>query len=147
MAGEASGVNNTFRQIGTSLGQALIGALLITALTSQLSHDITASKVLPATIKPQVTSLVAASAQSLGTKSDEPGKQLPPAATHEITRIKNDAIVHGVRTGFLGTAVALVVAFGLSFTLPFRARQHEYEPARPASPTPTAPPAPAEAKL
>jgi len=128
MAGEASGVNNTFRQIGTSLGQALIGALLITALTSQLSHDIAKSNVLPASIKPQASKLVAANAESLGADSDQPKQQLPPAVANEINSIKNDAIVHGVRTGFLGTAIASGVAFGLSLTLPLRARQHEYEP-------------------
>ncbi len=127
MAGEASGVNNTFRQIGTSLGQALIGALLITALTSQLTHDISASKILPPALKSQVSGLVAANAESLGTDSAQPAHQLPKPITAEIVRIKNDAIVKGVRTGFLGTGVALGTAFLLSFTLPFRAQQHAYE--------------------
>ncbi len=129
MAGEASGVNNTFRQVGTSLGQALIGALLITALVSQLNHDVSASKVLPASLKPQISGLVASSAQSLGTASDQPKQQLPASVAAEINRIKNDAIVHGVKTGFLGTAIATVAALALSPTLPLRARQHAYEPA------------------
>ncbi|HSX15501.1 MAG TPA: MFS transporter [Candidatus Saccharimonadales bacterium] len=130
MAGEASGVNNTFRQIGTSLGQALIGALLITALVSQLNHDVSASKVLPPSLKPQVGQLVAANAESLGTASDQPKGQLPVAAVAEINRIKNNAIVHGVKTGFLGTTAALAVALALSPTLPLRARQHAYEPTK-----------------
>lgn len=130
LAGEAAGVNNTFRQIGTSLGQALIGALLITALISQLNHDVSASRILPPAIKPQVTSLVAASAQSLGTASDQPKQHLSPGAAAEINRIKNDAIVKGVKIGFFGTAVAVGVALVLSPTLPLRARQHAYEQAK-----------------
>jgi len=126
LAGEASGVNNTFRQIGTSLGQALIGALLITSLVSQLHSDVAGSKLLPTAVKSQVSSAVSASAESLGTQSDQPDRRLAPAIVQEINRIKNDAIVHGVRTGFLGTTVALAVAFGLSFTLPLRAQQHAY---------------------
>jgi len=127
VAGEASGVNNTFRQIGTSMGQALIGALLISALAAQLSHDVSASKVLPPPLKPQVTAAVAASAQSLGTTSADPSKNLPAPAVKEILRIKNDAIVKSVKTGFEGTIAATIVAFFLSFMLPRRAQQHEYD--------------------
>ncbi|MEJ0072660.1 MAG: hypothetical protein WDN27_01035 [Candidatus Saccharibacteria bacterium] len=54
---------------------------------------------------------------------------MPPAAVKEITRIKNDAIVTGVRTGFAGTAIATAAALVLSLTLPKRAQQHAYEPA------------------
>lgn len=127
-AGEASGVNNTFRQIGTSLGQALIGALLITALTSQLSHDVAGSSTLPTQAKPQIQSAVAANAASLGATSTSPKGQ-NPAIGQEVTRIKNDAIVKGVKTGFIATTVAIAFAFLLSFLLPKRAAQHEYAPA------------------
>jgi EmrB/QacA subfamily drug resistance transporter len=129
MAGEASGVNNTFRQIGTSLGQALIGALLISSLASQLTHDISTSTVLPQQFKPQITASISANAQSLGATSDQPKANLSPAVTQEIQRIRNDAIVKSVKTGFLGTTVALICAFALSFFLPKRAAQHEYESA------------------
>jgi EmrB/QacA subfamily drug resistance transporter len=138
MAGEASGVNNTFRQIGTSLGQALIGALLITALTSQLNHDVAVSRVLLPTAKTQVGASIAANAESLGVVSDQSTNRLPAPVVQEISRIKNDAIVHGVRVGFMGTAAAIGLAFLLSFALPFRARQHEYGPAAPGTGRPLA---------
>ncbi len=129
MAGEASGVNNTFRQIGTSLGQALIGALLITSLSSSLTSSIASSKVLPAQSKPAITATITVSAESLGTDSADPKNVVNPAVVHEIIRIKNDAIVKGVKVGFEATAAAIAVAFVVSFTLPKRAEQHEYEPA------------------
>lgn len=129
MAGEASGVNNTFRQIGTSLGQALIGALLISSLISQLTKDVSASKVLPAPAKPQISSLVAANAQSLGTTNDQPKGALPKPVTQEIVRIRNDAIVKGVKAGFDGIIASIAVALLLSASLPKRAQQHEYAPA------------------
>jgi len=132
-AGEASGVNNTFRQIGTSLGQALIGAILISTLVSQLHSDIASSKVIPQEYKPQVQTAISSSAQSLGTQNAK-AEQLPEPITKEIVRIKNDAIVSGVRTGFLATAVASGAALLLSFTLPLRAQQHAYEPSPKAEP-------------
>jgi EmrB/QacA subfamily drug resistance transporter len=125
MAGEASGVNNTFRQIGTSMGQALIGALLISALTSQLTRDVSASKVLPSAAKPQIAAEVVASTQSLGT-AGVVSQNVPAPVVREIVRIKNDAIVTGVRRGMEGVIVASALALVLSVMLPKRAQNHEY---------------------
>jgi hypothetical protein len=128
LAGEASGVNNTFRQIGTSLGQALIGALLISSLTAQLTSDVSVSKVLPEQLKPQVIASVTANAQSLGSSSQpSSGPRLSPTVAQEITRIRNDAIVKGVKVGFAATSVGLLVALVLSVLLPKRARQQAYD--------------------
>lgn len=138
MAGEASGVNNTFRQIGTSLGQALIGALLISSLTSQLTHDVANSTVLPPPAKSQVIAGVAESAQSLGSVRPAAESKLPPQAQKEVLRIKNDAIVEGVKVGFGATALALAVAIVLSVFLPLRARQQAYDKSRPAVPAESA---------
>lgn len=128
LAGEASGVNNTFRQIGTSLGQALIGALLISSLATQLQTDVAASKVIPEQAKQQVVASVAASAESLGATSGGQQRNLSPQVAQEVVRIKNDAIVKGVRTGFEATSIALFAALVLSLLLPKRAVQHEYDP-------------------
>lgn len=122
-AGEASGLNNTFRQVGASLGQALIGALLISALTTQLNHDITTSSVIPAGAKSTVAADVATAATSLGT--DNQARQVPPAIASELTRIKNDAIIKGVRTGLIATIGVAVVALALSTQLPLRSRRPE----------------------
>lgn len=123
-AGEASGVNNTFRQVGTSLGQALIGALLISALSTQLNHDVTKSTVLPPALKPAVAIQVAASAESLGTDSANQALA-KPAIVHEITMLKNDAIVKGVRTGMLTTIGVAIVGIVASTYLPLRSRHAE----------------------
>ena len=126
-AGEASGVNNTFRQVGSSLGQALIGALLISSLATQLNHDVSVSAILPPAIKPQITAGIAANAESLGTTDGAGGKelsQLPLSARREVLRIKNDAIVKGTRTAMVGTTAAMALALLLSLRLPKRSVQH-----------------------
>jgi len=120
-AGEASGVNNTFRQLGSSLGQALIGALLIASLSTQLNKDVTASTVIPEQAKPQVTAGVAASAESLGTASGTDTDRMAPTIVEEIAHIRNDAIVTGARTGMTATTVGLLAALVLSAALPKRA--------------------------
>jgi EmrB/QacA subfamily drug resistance transporter len=127
MAGEASGVNNTFRQIGTSLGQALIGAVLISSLAAQLNTDVVKSKILPFDGKVQIARAVGVSAESLGAAQAPGASILSPAAGVEVARIKNDAIVKGVKTAFAATVGATIVALGLSTQLPKRAQQHDYE--------------------
>jgi hypothetical protein len=122
-AGEASGVNNTSRQLGSSLGQALIGALLIAALTSQLNGDIRKSTALPAAAKPAISKQVITATQSLGTSSSQGGA--PSPFIKEILRIKNDAIVKGARTGMLGIAGASLLALIFSIRLPQRAQEPE----------------------
>lgn len=130
-AGEASGVNNTLRQVGASLGQALIGALLISSLSTQLNSDVAASTVIPPQAKPAVTAQAASSAASLGT-SGASAADTPPAILKETNRIRNDAIIKGVRTGLLGTIGAAVLALILSTQLPRRS-QHAEDLDRPAA--------------
>ncbi|HSX35676.1 MAG TPA: DHA2 family efflux MFS transporter permease subunit [Patescibacteria group bacterium] len=120
-AGEAAGVNNTFRQIGASLGQALIGALLIATLVSQLNRDASASSVIPPQFKTTVATATASSAESLGTVGGEAPGSVSQNMAAEITRIKNDSIVHGARIGMLAATGSAVLALGLSTLLPKRA--------------------------
>jgi EmrB/QacA subfamily drug resistance transporter len=124
-AGEASGLNNTFRQVGASLGQALIGALLLSALATQLNTDVTNSKVLPPQVKPNVATQAVTSAESLGTADGGMPKNLPPQIGKEIVRIKNDAIIKGVRTGLVATIGVAVIALVLSTQLPRRSEHPE----------------------
>jgi EmrB/QacA subfamily drug resistance transporter len=123
-AGEASGLNNTFRQVGASLGQALIGALLISSLATQLNKDVTASTVLPAPIKPTVAATAISSAESLGT-AGKPSQALAPTVMDEVARIKNDAIIKGVRTGLIATIGVAIIALILSMQLPWRSHRAE----------------------
>lgn len=122
-AGEASGVNNTFRQIGSSIGQALIGALLISTLATQLHKDVSASVVIPVSAKAQVTSVTASSAESLGTSGAREAP-LSLQVAKEVLRIRNDAIVHGARVAMLATSIAAALSLLLSTRLPKRAAIH-----------------------
>jgi hypothetical protein len=108
------------------VGQALIGALLISSLVTQLHQSVSSSTVLPAAAKPQISAAIATSAESLGVNQPKSTTQLPATVVKEIVLIKNESIVHGVRTGFLGTLAASVLALLLSVLLPKRAIQHEY---------------------
>jgi EmrB/QacA subfamily drug resistance transporter len=124
-AGEASGLNNTFRQVGASLGQALIGAILLSSLATQLNKDVSTSTVLPPPAKAHVAAQAVTSAESLGTADTNALQSLPAPVAKEVVRIKNDAIIKGVRTGLIATIGVAIVAFVVSTNLPRRSQHPE----------------------
>jgi EmrB/QacA subfamily drug resistance transporter len=116
-AGEASGVNNTFRQLGATLGNAVIGSVLIAALTTNFSQDVARSSVIPPAIKPAIEAGAAQQAKSLGTApAAGPEAELPPVIKEEITTIQHDATSEAVRKS-MGYGVA---ALGLGVLTAFR---------------------------
>lgn len=125
-AGEASGLNNTFRQVGASLGQSLIGAILISSLITQLNTDVASSNVLPPAAKPAVAADVASAAQSLGTGPQQV-KKGSPVITQEIVKIKNDSIIKGVRTGMIVTIGVSILALVVSTQLPWRSKTEDVD--------------------
>ena len=109
-AGEAAGVNNTFRQLGSTLGTAIIGALLISSITSGLIGGLEASKVIPQQLKSQIAGAVGqqTSAVEFGGGAQLPGK-VPVAIKNEITRVSHEAITNANREALLvGTIIALL---------------------------------------
>jgi hypothetical protein len=111
-AGEASGVNNTFRQLGSTLGTAVIGALLISTIGAGLVTGLQASAAIPAQYKAQITSLVSkqSSAVEFGGGAQIPAA-VPQSIKDEITKVSHQAITDANRQALLiGTIVAL---FGL----------------------------------
>src|SRR5207244_9532300 len=61
-AGEASGVTNTFRQIGLSLGAAIIGAILISTILVRLDSAVEQSNNITTQSKAQIIGMLRAQA-------------------------------------------------------------------------------------
>jgi EmrB/QacA subfamily drug resistance transporter len=57
-AGEASGVNNTMRQVGSTLGTAIIGAVMLTAVSANLASGINNSTVIPDNLKQTINTAI-----------------------------------------------------------------------------------------
>ena len=123
-AGEASGVNNTGRQLGSTLGTAIIGAVLLSTITLGLTSGLQESKVIPPQFKDQISEMVSkqSSAVEFGGGA-QVGAGVPQAIKDEITRVSHVAITDAnKRVLLLGTLVALVgvlVSFGLPKTKDF----------------------------
>ena len=113
-SGEASGVNNTLRQVGSSFGSALIGAALIATLTSSVVTKLNASTVIPAASKAQIVNGVKDAGSNIEFQAPSGGDhKLPAAIQAEITKSTHEATVDGnkVALGFTGGFALLALAF------------------------------------
>jgi EmrB/QacA subfamily drug resistance transporter len=118
-AGEASGVNNTFRQLGSTLGTAIIGAILLTTLATDISKGVAASTIIPEASKPQISQTLARESSSVefGGASQLEGTFSPDVST-EVSTIVKQATVDGNKDSFLYASIFAFLSFLLSFALP-----------------------------
>ncbi len=129
-AGEASGVTNTFRQVGLSLGAAIIGSVLLTAIVVDLQGAVGASRQIPLPAKPGIDAQLREQASNLAFGAGGLFDRLPPAARAEMTAARSAATVDGNKKALLYGAGFLLVGLLVSTRLPRRAG----EVARPAPP-------------
>jgi MFS family permease len=119
--GEATGVNNTFREVGSSFGQALLGAVLIAGFIGSFAASMHSNKVLPA-------SITAAAVQTVSkSEIQDPavGKsvaKLSRAFQKEIVNTQHLAAANGVRKSLIGGLILGATALIVSAFLPRKAR-------------------------
>jgi EmrB/QacA subfamily drug resistance transporter len=121
-AGEASGVQNTLRQVGSSFGSAIIGAVLLTTVAGSLSSGVMKSQVIPTQAKSALAAKVSAAASDVelsGTGKESTGTQITPQIKNELTDIANQASADGARTAMSYTGLFIFIGFLLSFALPY----------------------------
>ena len=118
-AGEASGVNSTMRQLGATFGSAVIGSILLTQLSSNVSSGIKKSEVIPDPLKSRILTAANEQGSSIefgGIKTA--GAQLPEAIAKNLVEITHQATVSGNKAAILVSALVVVIGFGFSFILP-----------------------------
>ena len=117
-AGEASGLNNTLRQIGSSFGSAIIGAILLTSLSSNLMSGIKSSTVLPDPMKASIIKSAQENPSALEFGSNNRNSKLPPNVGNELKSIANTATANSARKSILATSVFIALAFIVASFLP-----------------------------
>lgn len=118
-AGEASGVNNTFRQVGSSLGSAIIGAALLASLSTNLVTGVTSSAVIPQTFKNAIADAIKDQSSNVefggGAKL---AATIPPVIAEEITTISKQATVDAAREAMVYAAIFASLGFTVALFLP-----------------------------
>jgi EmrB/QacA subfamily drug resistance transporter len=128
-AGEASGVNNTFRQIGSALGSAIIGAVLLGTLTTQVGDNIANSSVIPNNLKTKLEQAVASqsSAIEFSGHAQLPGS-IPPAIQTEIVNLSHQATATATTQALLYAALFSGLGIIVSVKLPRTFRPNDPSP-------------------
>ena len=124
-AGEASGINNTMRQIGSSFGAAIVGAVLLSVLSSSLASGINKSTVIPSAAKNQIVAAVSNQTSNVEFGSGARlANNLPKPIVVEIENISHQATVDSVRTSMLIAAFFAFLGFLTSLFLPNQPEKH-----------------------
>ena len=109
-AGEASGVANTFRQVGIAFGAATIGAVMISTILVRLDAAV------PPQSKPAVAKILNANAAELAFGESSALKELPPA----VVKLRPAATTVGIERALLWCALFALVGLAVSAFLPLR---------------------------
>jgi EmrB/QacA subfamily drug resistance transporter len=120
-SGEASGVNSTLRQLGASLGSAIMGAILLSTLGANLVSGVSASTVIPASMKPAISEAVQNQTASIEFGSGlaiSSGAGMTSDISGAITTIAKEATVDASRSTLLFGIIFIVIAFVISIRLP-----------------------------
>jgi len=117
-SGEASGVNNTLRNVGSTLGSAIIGAVVLTAIATNLTKGIKDSQVIPAPAKAAISQAVAGHAGEVqfGTEKKQAG--VNPVVAKEIVTISHQATVDANKTAMDLMLLFVATTLLLSTQLP-----------------------------
>jgi EmrB/QacA subfamily drug resistance transporter len=117
-AGEASGVTNTFRQIGSALGSAIIGAVLLTSIVGDLQAVVRTSPRIPPAARPGIDRVLRQQSSGLAFGAAGMFDRLPPATRDEMSHARRVATADGNRKALLYGAGFVLLGLLVSTQLP-----------------------------
>lgn len=120
-SGQASGLQSTFRQLGSALGIALLGTLLVTSLGAKTSHNLSSVANLDLAAQKNVTAIVKGSA---GAAIPQLAK-LPNGAAVKI--VAENAMVSAARLTTLLAAAVILLGLLATIALPAARKEERKE--------------------
>lgn len=120
---EAGGVQNTAQQLGSSLGTALLGAIVISGLVTAFSANVESDPTLSKQVNDQVQVKLSAGGSFLASEEVRKGAAaagLDDAETDVLVDHYEDAQLTALKTAFLFAAFLVLVSFWFTRRLPTR---------------------------
>ncbi|MEI7603530.1 MAG: MFS transporter [bacterium] len=126
-AGEASGLNSTIRQLGASLGSAIIGAVFLAGFTSSMMNGINNSSVISAEQKTEYAADVEKNPSKYQYFQAQMAKNMPENVASDIVFERNQATVDAGKSAQVVAIIVSVLALAVSFSLPNTKNIHKEE--------------------
>lgn len=118
-AGEASGLTTTIRNLGGSLGTAIIGTILVSSLITNMIDGINESETLPDPIKQEIIRDIEENGQKMTQENEATNNsQIPQNISNELINIKNEATVKANKESLNYTAFFAFLTLLISFLIP-----------------------------
>ncbi|NJE30626.1 MFS transporter [Thermococcus sp. 18S1] len=111
---DASGILNTQRQFGYSLGTALIGAVLVIGVINSITRQIYESGIFEGASRAQIRDAVI----EWIIRMEQGDLQIPPEYHEVVKHMVNTAFIDSMKTAMLFTMFILLISGLLSFLLP-----------------------------
>lgn len=137
---EAGGLQNTAQQLGSSLGTAFLGAIVITGLIGAFTANIAANPKISPDVEERVHVQMSAGASFVAAGEVEAGAReagLDPATTAELVSEYEGAQLAALKTAFLCAALLVLASFLATRKLPTK-RFDELAPGAEPAPAPAA---------
>jgi EmrB/QacA subfamily drug resistance transporter len=118
---EAGGLQNTAQQLGSSLGTAVLGAIVITGLISAFTTNVATDPALSADVEQKVEVRVAAGASFVTTdqvRSAAEEEGLDPAETDHLVDDYAEGQLQALKIAFLSAALLVLASFLFTRNLP-----------------------------
>ncbi|MGH2937728.1 MAG: MFS transporter [Solirubrobacterales bacterium] len=118
---EAGGLQNTAQQLGSSLGTAFLGAVVITGLIASFSANVQSNPRIENEVKEQVEVRMSAGASFVPAsqvRAAAEAEGIEPATVDEVVGSYEDAQLGALKTAFLFAAALILAAFFGTRNLP-----------------------------
>jgi hypothetical protein len=120
---EAGGLQNTAQQLGSSLGTALLGAVVLSGLITAVSDNVAADPRLPADVKQEVEIRLGGDVSFIASDEVREGASqagLDPATVDALVESYEDAQLEALKKGFLFAAFLVLASFPATRRLPVK---------------------------
>lgn len=127
VSGEASAANATIRQVGTSIGVAIIGVVLSSVLASQLTTNVKSDTAIPQIAKGPILSQLQSISPESGRVSAETNIKIPNVS-NAITHDVHNALVTASKNSLTYATIFIFAGAVCSLLLPNKKVQEVSEP-------------------